>query len=83
MEIIKVFLLMFVLDIVWSKCIWSVSGDSPGRAAAWASAFYVISTLVVLDVVKQPWMMIPAAAGAWTGTYFIVWRRLHGTVGAR
>lgn len=76
-ETIKVFGLMFLLDVIWAKCIWSVSGDSPSVAAAWASAFYVVSTLVVLDVVKQPWMMIPAAAGAWAGTYYTVWRRLH------
>lgn len=74
-EVIEVFLLMALLDIVWVKCIWAVDESTPSVAAAWSTAFYVISTLVVLDVVKQSWLIVPAAAGAFVGTYWVVWRK--------
>ena len=74
-EALSVFLLMALLDIVWVKCIWSVDESTPNVAAAWSTAFYVISTLVVLDVVKQSWLIVPAAAGAFAGTWWVVWRK--------
>lgn len=75
MEEIKVFILMFVLDVIWVRCVWSVHEGSAWVAAAWSTAFYIVSTLVVLDVVKQPWLILPAAAGAYVGTFATIWWR--------
>lgn len=72
-EALKVFALLAVLDFVWTRCIWSVNSGGAVVAAAWSTAFYVLSTLVVLDVVKQPWLILPAAAGAFVGTWATVW----------
>lgn len=78
MEEIKMFVLMFLVDIIWVRCVWSVN-ETAFKAAAWSTAFYVVSTAVVLDVVKQPWLILPAAAGAFAGTYATVWWRKRDT----
>lgn len=78
-EAVKLFVLLALLDIIWAKCVWALNEGTPAKAAAWASAFYVISTLAVLDVVKQPWLILPAAAGAFAGTYLMVWHKRRKT----
>jgi hypothetical protein len=38
-------------------------------------AVSAISGIVTILFVKDPWLLIPAAAGAWVGTYAAKWKR--------
>ena len=74
-SIVVVFLLMLVFEYIWAKCVWSLNEGSPVVAAAWAVGLYLVSTLAVLEVVGQPLLIVSAAAGAFCGTYWVVWRK--------
>lgn len=72
---VAVFALMLLFEFVWAKCVWSLNESSPVVAAAWSTGFYLVSTLVVLEVVGQPLLLGSAAAGAFIGTYWVVRRK--------
>ena len=72
-DAVNVFFMLFFLDIIWAKCVQTVHSGVPYEAAVWATAFFLGNTLVVLDIVGARWLLVPAAAGAFVGTYFIVW----------
>jgi hypothetical protein len=46
------------------------------RAAAWAAVLYASSALLTVSVVDNPWLVLPATAGAYLGTWLAVGK--HG-----
>lgn len=69
---LRVFILMFIYELLWVRCVSALSGR-PIVAAAWSVALFLVGTLSVLDMVGQPYLLIPAAAGAFFGTFMMVW----------
>lgn len=65
---------MAVLDYVWADYQRAVNLKFPGRAAQLSAAIIVLNALVVLSYADNPWMIAPAAAGAFVGTYLSVRR---------
>ena len=71
------FWLMFALDFAWAAYIKWVAHDDIWKASSMASVLMVINGGVVLSYVSNPWMLIPVALGAFSGTYACIALRLR------
>lgn len=62
------FLAVFVLDIVWARYTLATTHDRPVVAGRNAVCIIILSGIANISFVHDPWMLIPAAAGAFFGT---------------
>jgi hypothetical protein len=69
---IAVFLGTFISDYVWAKYIASITTATPFVASVWATITIVMGAFVVLSYVHDKRMIVPAAIGAFVGTYLAV-----------
>lgn len=69
MATLTVFLSMLMLDFVWAVYTRAVAEKRPSLASTCASAIIVLSGTAAIGYVNDPWMLIPAAAGAFVGTF--------------
>ena len=67
---IIVFLAMFVMDMVWTLYIRALAQGKIITAASLSALVYTISALSFVEIVKDTYLLIPAALGAFLGTYF-------------
>lgn len=67
------FLAMTITDICWAICVAQTQQQAPAKAAHWAFALFVTTGIATVCYTTDPWLLIPAATGAWTGTYLGVW----------
>ncbi len=65
---ISAFVAMFVLDFVWARYTQYVAAQRPLYASVAAAAIVGCNAAVTLLVVQDPWMILPAATGAFAGT---------------
>jgi len=63
------FLSMFMLDIVYTKFLHSVHGNRPFTTSLWSAACYLLGSTAVIAYTSDHWLLIPAALGAFGGTY--------------
>lgn len=61
--------LTFILDIVWAKYTKYVAENRPVVAGLYAVGMYLLGGVTVLQYTQKPILIIPAAAGAFFGTY--------------
>ena len=66
------FLVMAGLDFCWPFYIKAVHTKGPFRASIWAVVLMMFSGIAAIEYVNDPWMLIPAGAGAFVGTYAAV-----------
>ena len=64
-----VFGLSFLVDIVYAKYTVAASVRQPAIAGCWSSLIFLIGGLNVSAYVTNHWLLFPAAAGAFFGTY--------------
>lgn len=65
-----VFAVTFALDVVWTWYTAAVVGKRTTRAASWAAAIIALSGVYTISFVSDPWLLLPAMAGAFCGTAF-------------
>lgn len=63
------FALMAITDICWAKYTVTATSNSPGKAAGWAVALFLMGGVAVVGYTTNPWLLLPSAAGAAWGTY--------------
>lgn len=63
------FFALFVTDICWAFYINAVKDSSPLKSASWAAFMLGIGAVGTISYVTNPWLLIPALAGAFCGTY--------------
>lgn len=56
-------------DFVWAGYMGSVASGRALVAANWASLVIVLGAFVVVSYVQDKRLILPAAVGAWVGTY--------------
>lgn len=66
------FLAMIAVDICWAKYILAAGDRRAFHAACWSAAIVSGGAVVTLLYVASPWNMVPAALGAFAGTYWTV-----------
>jgi hypothetical protein len=63
-----VFISLFALNVIWARYTIEVTNGSRWKAGACASAITVLSGYAAISYVSNPWMLLPAMAGAFLGT---------------
>lgn len=72
MSWVLAFWTVFALDLCWAFYTRKVTAGDPTTAAAWAGALFLINAAATVSFVKDPWLLVPCAAGAVCGTYAAV-----------
>jgi hypothetical protein len=63
---------MTALDFVWARYTLTTAEKQPWWAGGYASVLIILSGVVTLTYVNDPWMLIPAAGGAFAGTFLSI-----------
>jgi hypothetical protein len=69
LEWAAVFAAMFALDFFWARYTAAVTDKAAAKAAGWAAFIILVSGFVTTSYVHDHWLLIPAAFGAFAGTY--------------
>jgi hypothetical protein len=78
-EWVWIFAALAVLDFIWAQYMAAVAKGPAASAAAWSVPIYALGSLVTIEYVHDPWLLIPACAGAFVGTYLSVkWSKKAG-----
>jgi uncharacterized membrane protein YfcA len=68
-DYITTFFAIFLLDIVYTYYLRCVANDCVLGASFWSVACYILGSVAVINYTTNHWLMIPAMAGAFFGTY--------------
>jgi len=66
------FLALFVTDLCWAFYISRVKDHQPFRSALWSVGLFLTGAIGTISYVNDPWLLIPATLGAFSGTYLAV-----------
>ena len=66
---------MVALDFVFTRYTMAVATQRPWWASGYAAGCLILQGGVILSYVHDPIMLIPAAAGAFAGTYLAMRRQ--------
>lgn len=67
-----VFICLLALDFVWAKYTYAMTQKRPVLAGGYAAVLIVLSGSAAIGYVNDPWMLLPAAGGAFSGTALAV-----------
>jgi hypothetical protein len=68
-DYLTTFFAIFLLDIVYTYYLRCVQDSQVVKASIWAVACYVLGSIAVINYTTNHWLMIPAMAGAFFGTF--------------
>jgi len=63
------FFSIFFLDIVYTYYLRCVARNNALGASVWSVACYLLGGVAVISYTTNHWLLIPAVAGAFCGTY--------------
>lgn len=63
------------IDVVWTYCVLATTERRGGAAASWAAVLTLLGAFNTLSIVGDYRLALPAACGAWIGTWFAVHRK--------
>lgn len=72
LQALMIFGLMCIVDICWAFYTSSITNKLAFKASAWSAVVYIIGVTSTINVIHNPWMLIPAALGCFVGTYIAV-----------
>jgi hypothetical protein len=62
-----VFFGMVILDFIWVGYVVSLQKTQAVSAGLWAAIMIIVTGFVTVSYVNDPWLLIPAALGAFVG----------------
>ena len=68
-DYITTFFAIFLLDIVYTYYLRCVATENVLGASFWSVACYILGSVAVINYTTNHWLMIPAMAGAFCGTW--------------
>jgi hypothetical protein len=68
-ECLVTFFSIFFLDIVYTYYLRCVANDNVLGASFWSVACYILGSAAVISYTTNHWLVLPAIAGAFCGTY--------------
>lgn len=71
-EWLLVFLAYVLLDIIWAEYTKAIASKKRLMAASWAAIIPVMSSVLFIMFVSNPWLLSAAALGAFVGTWISV-----------
>lgn len=69
MEYIITFFAIFFTDIFYTYYLMSVQNEQRLKASIWATIVFLFACTAVINYTTNNWLLIPAAFGAFCGTY--------------
>jgi len=69
---LTIFVAAGLTDIIWVYYIRRISQGRAFSAAMFATTTWLLGAYVVIEYVKDPMLLIPAAVGGLLGTYFAI-----------
>lgn len=69
---VGVFSALAALDFVWAKYTYAMTARHPTLAGVYASVIILFSGYAAIGYTQNPWMLLPAMAGAFVGTWLAV-----------
>ena len=69
MDYFVTFFAIFLLDVVYTYYLRCVAGDNVLGASFWSVACYILGSVAVISYTTNHWLVLPALAGAFCGTY--------------
>jgi hypothetical protein len=73
LQVIIAFLAWFATDVCWAFYVNKVKDGDQFKSAVWAVFLFLTAAAGTISYVSNAWLLIPAALGAFSGTYFAVW----------
>lgn len=67
------FAALFITDICWALYVRRVKDGHVLKSACWAVVLFLSGAVAVISYTTNPWLLIPAAVGAFAGTVLAVW----------
>lgn len=67
-----VFAALFALDFVWARYARAMTEQRAARSAHYAAGIILLSGFGITQYASEPLYLIPAALGAWLGTYVAI-----------
>lgn len=67
-----VFTATVIADVIWAEWARAVSLRRADLAAVYAAGIIVCGAFVTIEYVHDHWLLLPAAAGAFVGTWWSV-----------
>lgn len=67
------FAALFALDFVWALYTQAITADRRAVASGLAVVIIMLGGTAAISYTQNPWMLIPAGAGAFCGTYAALW----------
>ena len=68
-EVLLAFFGMVALDFVWARYTITLIKKHHAVSGTYAAIIMLLNGVVVVTYVSNPWMILPAAAGAFVGTF--------------
>ena len=68
-EYVTTFLALFFTDIFYTYYLRSVINNKALTASVWAVVVFLLACVAVINYTTNHWLLIPAALGAFCGTY--------------
>lgn len=72
MTALAVFLVTAALDAVWTWYVQGLAAKRVWQAATCAASLILLGAFNTVSIVGNPWLALPASAGAFVGTYLAV-----------
>ena len=69
LDYVITFFAIAILDIVYTYYLRCVQQNKIINASLWSVACYVLGSIAVINYTQNHWLMLPAMAGAFCGTY--------------
>ena len=68
-DYVTTFFAIFLLDVVYTYYLRCVADNSVLGASFWSVACYILGSVAVINYTTNHWLLIPAMAGAFVGTF--------------
>lgn len=72
LKCIFVFFDLIAVDFCWAKYTKHIADSKAMPAAFWSMAIMLLGAFAIISYMSNPILLIPAALGAWVGTYIAV-----------
>jgi hypothetical protein len=69
---VAVFFSMVFVDMLWAKYMLALAGKQAMKSALLSGGIILCGVFTTISYVENHWLVIPAAIGAFIGTYFTV-----------
>ena len=68
-DFVTTFFAIFLLDVVYTYYLRCVTDNNVLGASFWSVACYILGSVAVINYTTNHWLLIPAMAGAFVGTF--------------